>query len=88
MLGMRSERQDLYQVNINNAQNVFIGLMEGETSHWQGNGTQVFIPDPWSDSLQSSDPEFKWCAATNAQCRMGLYQIVRKSTNSNLYSQG
>ncbi|KAH8894478.1 glycoside hydrolase family 55 protein [Thozetella sp. PMI_491] len=88
MLGMGSEHHDLYQVNINNAKNVFIGLMEGETSHWQGNGTTYYPPDPWSGTLLPSDPDFKWCAPNNAQCRMGLYQIVRNSTGINLYSQG
>jgi glucan 1,3-beta-glucosidase len=97
----------LYQVNIKNANNVFIGLMEAETSHWQGNGTTLYPPDPWADNLQSSDPDFKWCPSKNAQvafqhrqfkpwrmtlthrqCRMGLYQIIRNSTNINLYSQG
>ncbi|KAK0644443.1 glycoside hydrolase family 55 protein [Cercophora newfieldiana] len=86
-LGLGAEHYNLYQVNINNAQNVFVGLMEGETSHWQGNGTTVFPPDPWAPALPS-DPDFSWCPARNAQCRMGLYQIVRNSTNINLYSQG
>ncbi|KAJ4367429.1 hypothetical protein N0V83_007011 [Neocucurbitaria cava] len=85
---MAAEHHDLYQVNINNAKNVYIGLMEAETSHWQGNGTTVYPPVPWTDSLTASDPDFKWCSATNAQCRMGLYQIIRNSSNINLYSQG
>lgn len=67
------EHHALYQVNINKAKNVFIGLMEAETSHWQGNGTTVYPPDPWSDNLQSSDPDFKWCPASNAQVEILPY---------------
>jgi glucan 1,3-beta-glucosidase len=56
-------------VNINNAKNVYIGLMEAETSHWQGNGTTYYPPDPWTNALLPSDPTFSWCAANNAQVR-------------------
>ncbi|KAK1751241.1 glycoside hydrolase family 55 protein [Echria macrotheca] len=87
-LGLGAEHYTLYQVNINNAKNVFIGLMEAETSHWQGNGTTVYPPDPWAGSLLPQDPDFKWCSPQSGQCRMGLYQIVQNSSNINLYSQG
>ncbi|CAK7200150.1 hypothetical protein SEUCBS139899_002840 [Sporothrix eucalyptigena] len=91
LLGLGVEHHVLYQVNINSAQNVFVGLMEAETSHWQGNGTALYPPSPWaadSTPLLNSDPDFKWCAPSSAQCRMGLYQIVRNSSDIFLYSQG
>ena len=89
MLGLGAEHHELYQVNIHGARDVFVGLMEAETSHWQGNGTTYYPPAPWSSApLWPSDPDFSWCAPADAQCRMGLYQIVRNSTGVNLYSQG
>lgn len=41
--------------------------MEAETSHWQGNGTTFYPPDPWTDTLTATDPDFAWCAADDAQ---------------------
>ncbi|KAK0748997.1 glycoside hydrolase family 55 protein [Schizothecium vesticola] len=88
ILGSGIEHHVLYQVNIRNAKNVFIGLQEGESAYWQGTGNKLLAPEPWSKSLLASDPDFGWCAVDSAMCRMGLYQIVTSSTNLNLYSSG
>jgi glucan 1,3-beta-glucosidase len=57
-----AEHNVLYQVNINKAENVFIGLQQGEPAYWQGKGNTLLAPAPWTNSLLKSDPDFSWCA--------------------------
>jgi len=66
------EHHDLYQLNINNAKNVFLGLEQGESPYWQGTGNTVLNPAPWTDSLLPSDPDFSWCAASDVQVRKNI----------------
>lgn len=56
-----TEHNVLYQVNINEAENVFIGLQQGESAYWQGEGNTLLAPAPWTESLLKSDPDFAWC---------------------------
>ncbi|KAL2145165.1 hypothetical protein VTI28DRAFT_7801 [Corynascus sepedonium] len=88
MLGMGAEHNVLYQVNINKAENVFIGLQQGESAYWQGKGNTLLAPAPWTESLLASDPDFAWCGENDAECRMGLYQSISHSKNVNIYSGG
>lgn len=88
LLGLGIEHHTLYQSNLYNARNVFIGLQQGEAAYWQGNGTVAPAPQPWQDVLQPSDPDFSWCAADDQQCRMGLYQRVVNSSDVNIYGSG
>ncbi|KAK4190867.1 glucan endo-1,3-beta-glucosidase [Podospora australis] len=89
MLGMGVEHNVLYQVGIHQAENVFIGLQQGESAYWQGKGNTVLAPAPWTESLRESDPDFNWCADDEVeQCRMGLYQRISHSKNLNIYSSG
>ena len=67
ILGAGVEHHVLYQVNIHNARNVFIGLQEGESAYWQGAGNKLLAPEPWGKSLWASDPDFSWCAVDAAQ---------------------
>lgn len=69
LLTFLAEHHVLYQVNIRNAKNVFIGLQEGESAYWQGTGNKLLAPEPWSKSLLASDPDFGWCAADSAMVR-------------------
>ena len=88
LLGIGSEHNDLYQMNINQARNVFLGFQQSETPYWQGNGSDVLTPEPWQDALLPSDPDFSWCAPGDAQCRMAVYQLVRGSADVNIYGGG
>ncbi|KAK3321756.1 glycoside hydrolase family 55 protein [Apodospora peruviana] len=88
MLGIGIEHNVLYQLNIHQAKNVFVGLQQSEAAYWQGTGNTLLAPAPWKDSSLPSDPDFSWCAASDAQCRMGLYQLVTKSSDINMYSSG
>ncbi|KAH8647050.1 glycoside hydrolase family 55 protein [Tricladium varicosporioides] len=89
MLGIGSEHHSLYQMNIYRAKNVFIGLNQGESAYWQvKTGNTVINPAPWTDSLLPGEPDFSWCGASDAACRVGVYQRVVGSSNINLYSAG
>ncbi|KAK0617735.1 pectate lyase superfamily protein-domain-containing protein [Immersiella caudata] len=85
MVGVGSEHHFLYQINIHYAQNVFLGLEQGESPYWQGAGNALLPPAPFTASLLPSDPDFTWCPATDAKCRMALYQYVTNSSGINLY---
>jgi glucan 1,3-beta-glucosidase len=70
------------------ANNVFLGLQQGESAYYQGTGNTLLPPAPWASSLLPSDPDFSWCAAGDAVCRMSIYQIITSSSNINVYSGG
>ena len=63
MLTRDAEHNVLYQVNIDKAENVFIGLQEGESPYWQGPDNTLLAPQPWTQSLWDTDPSFAWCQA-------------------------
>jgi glucan 1,3-beta-glucosidase len=48
LVGTAFEHNTLYQYNIVNAQNVFIGMQQCETPYWQGNGSLALAPAPWT----------------------------------------
>lgn len=80
----------MYQVNIRNAKNVFIGLQEGEAAYWQGTGNKLLAPEPWSKSLLASDPDFGWCAADSAMVsvlpgRLSFCFLTRVQCRMGLY---
>jgi glucan 1,3-beta-glucosidase len=64
-LGWGVEHFVLYQVTIRNAENVFVGIQQGEAAYYQGAGNSLLAPSPWEKNLLPSDPDFSWCA-TNA----------------------
>lgn len=86
--GIGSEHNVLYQMSIHKAKNVFLGFQQSETPYWQGVGSGLLTPEPWSQALLPSDPDFSWCEKDNAQCRMGVYQLVRGSSDVSLYGGG
>jgi glucan 1,3-beta-glucosidase len=75
-------------MNIHKAKNVFLGLQQGEAAYFQGTGNTLLAPAPWTSTLQPSDPDFSWCATSDAVCRMSLYQKITGSSNINIYSAG
>lgn len=88
LTGIGSEHNVLYQMNINKAENVLLAFQQSETPYWQGVDSGYLAPSPWSDSLLASDPTFEWCAADDAQCRMGIYQYVADSKDISIYGGG
>ncbi|KAI1083796.1 glycoside hydrolase family 55 protein [Whalleya microplaca] len=87
-IGFASEHNTLYEVNINKAENIFIGFQQSETPYWQGNNSTQNTPNPWSPVALDSDPDFSWCASDDAQCRMSVYQRISDSRNLSLYAGG
>ncbi|KAG0651756.1 hypothetical protein D0Z07_1901 [Hyphodiscus hymeniophilus] len=85
LVGTAFEHNTLYQYNLNNAQNVFIGMQQTETAYWQGIGTAEQAPQPWAALSQFGDPTFSNCGTTgdsgNAQCFMGFAQHMSSSSN-------
>ena len=69
----------LYQANINKAENVFIGLQQGESAYWQGKGNTLLAPAPWKDSLLESDPDFAWCGSNDAEVITAPETLTRRS---------
>ncbi|OTB04165.1 glycoside hydrolase family 55 protein [Hypoxylon sp. CI-4A] len=87
-VGLGSEHNTLYEVNINNAENVFIGFQQSETPYWQGSNSTPRTPDPWGPVALDSDPDFAWCAENDVHCRMSIYQRVSGSKDLSLYAGG
>ncbi|KAI1136588.1 glycoside hydrolase family 55 protein [Hypoxylon sp. FL0543] len=87
-IGFSSEHNTLYEVNINKAQDLFIGFQQSETPYWQGGNSTPSAPSPWEPVVLDSDPDFSWCAAEDIQCRMSLYQRVSGSKDLSLYAAG
>ena len=83
-----TEHNVLYQINIDSAKNVFLGFQQSETPYWQGVGSDLLAPAPWAASLLPSDPDFSWCAADDAQCRMALNQRIAHSEGVSAYGAG
>ncbi|KAK9319641.1 glycoside hydrolase family 55 protein [Lipomyces orientalis] len=85
MVGTAFEHNTLYQYNINNARNVFIGMQQTETPYWQGLGSLNNAPQPWTFNLTYGDPTYANCVqfTSNQQCYMAWAQHV--SGGSNLY---
>ncbi|KAL7623884.1 hypothetical protein AAE478_005440 [Parahypoxylon ruwenzoriense] len=95
-IGFSSEHNTLYEVNINKAENVFIGFQQSETPYWQGGNSTARAPDPWGPvALLDSDPDFSWCSrgASNDEkedihCRMSIYQRISGAKDLSLYAGG
>ncbi|OTA96680.1 glycoside hydrolase family 55 protein [Hypoxylon sp. CO27-5] len=87
-IGFASEHNTLYEVNINKAENLFIGFQQSETPYWQGGNSTPSAPNPWEPVVLDSDPDFSWCSTDEIQCRMSIYQRVSGSKDLSLYAAG
>ncbi|CZR51994.1 related to exo-beta-1,3-glucanase [Phialocephala subalpina] len=85
LVGTAFEHNTLYQYNLNNAQNVYIGMQQTETAYWQGIGSPEQAPSPWASNTSIGDPTFSNCASSgdsgNSQCYMGFHQQISSSSN-------
>ncbi|KAK6217374.1 exo-beta-1 [Colletotrichum tabaci] len=63
LVGTSFEHCVLYQYNLHNAQNVYISLEQTESAYWQGQGTPLRAPSPWTVKPAYGDPDFSNCAA-------------------------
>ncbi|TVY60896.1 Glucan 1,3-beta-glucosidase [Lachnellula suecica] len=85
LVGTAFEHNTLYQYNLNNAQNVYIGMQQTETAYWQGDGTPEQAPGPWTPISSIGDPDWSNCQSSgdggNAQCFMGFSAHISSSSN-------
>ncbi|GLA29055.1 hypothetical protein AnigIFM63326_006943 [Aspergillus niger] len=84
LIGTGSEHNTLYQYNFQYARNVFTAMQQSETPYWQGAGSRALNPAPWT-YLDSSDPDYSNCAASDSKCRMALFERIYGSSDLFLY---
>ncbi|KAL6918495.1 hypothetical protein FSST1_009990 [Fusarium sambucinum] len=82
-----SEHWWLYQLNLRNASNVVVSMLQTEINYEQGANAEKLMPSPWNpDKGGWGDPDYAWCGATDGSCRMGLSNYV--NGGSNIYYYG
>ena len=82
-----SEHWWLYQLNLRNAQNVVVSLLQSETNYDQGDHTQQVPPAPWvADVTNWGDPDFSWCSGGDTRCRMGFANYIQGGSNIYTYA--
>ena len=82
-----SEHWWLYQLNLRQASNVMISLLQAETNYEQGDNTQQIPPAPWTADVNGwGDPDFSWCSGGDKRCRMGFANYI--NGGSNIYTYG
>ena len=74
LVGTAYEHNTLYQYNLNNAQNVYIGMQQSETPYWQGSGSASLAPAPWTAA--GSDPTFSNCGSSDGQVSSSLFPPI------------
>ena len=76
--GLGSEHWWLYQLNLRNAENVVITLLQSETNYDQGenNPRSMLPPSPWTADKAWGDPDFSSCSADDGKCRMGFASYI------------
>ncbi|KAG0651926.1 glucan 1 [Hyphodiscus hymeniophilus] len=88
LIGTAFEHQTLYQYNLVDASNVFIGMQQSETPYWQGTGGPAQAPAPWTSNLLYADPTFSNCKSNDPNCRMAWYQRIVGGSNLYVYGSG
>ncbi|KAI1413046.1 glycoside hydrolase family 55 protein [Hypoxylon sp. FL1857] len=82
-----SEHWWLYQLNLRNAENVMVSLLQSETNYDQGDNTQQTVPAPWTADTQNwGDPDFSWCGGGDKRCRMGFANFIQGGSNIYTYA--
>jgi glucan 1,3-beta-glucosidase len=82
--GTASEHHQLYNYQVSNAENVFMGLIQTETPYYQSNPSALtpFTPQP----KKWNDPDFSTC--TTASCRKSWGLRVLNSSDTYIYGAG
>ncbi|CZR64545.1 probable Glucan endo-1,3-beta-glucosidase BGN13.1 [Phialocephala subalpina] len=82
-----SEHWWLYQLNLRQASNVIVSLLQSETNYDQGDNTQQIPPAPWvADVNNWGDPNFAWCQGQDTRCRMGFANFIQGGSNIYTYA--
>jgi glucan 1,3-beta-glucosidase len=88
LVGTAFEHNTLYQYNLYGAENVYIGMQQCETPYWQGAGSSVLAPEPWSVNTWIADPDYANCASGDANCRMAWFSLVQGGSDLHIYGSG
>lgn len=84
--GTAAEHCVLYQYQLANAQNVFMGLIQTESPYFQ-TSPRAPTPFPFSTTF-AEDPKFENCIATSATCAMSWALRIIKSRDIYIYGAG
>lgn len=82
-----SEHWWLYQLNLHEASNVFVSMLQAETNYEQGDHTRQVVPSPWTANASTwGDPDFSWCGSGDKKCRMGYANFINGGSNIRTYA--
>ncbi|KAJ6784595.1 hypothetical protein PWT90_05519 [Aphanocladium album] len=76
-----SEHWWLYQLNLFNAENVLVSMLQSETNYDQGDHTPITPPAPWKPDSSRNDPDFSHCKQRDTRCRMGFGNYITGGKN-------
>ncbi|KAL4880128.1 pectate lyase superfamily protein-domain-containing protein [Aspergillus karnatakaensis] len=83
MYGTAAEHNQLYNYQVTNAENVFMGLIQTETPYYQANPNSLV---PFTPQEAWNDPDFSSC--TTDACRKAWGLRVTNSSNVYVYGAG
>ncbi|KAL4787440.1 pectate lyase superfamily protein-domain-containing protein [Aspergillus varians] len=83
MYGTAAEHNQLYNYQISNAENIFMGLIQTETPYYQANPNALV---PFTPQTKWNDPDFATC--TTDACKKAWGLRVTNSTNVYVYGAG
>ncbi|CAG7721413.1 unnamed protein product, partial [Allacma fusca] len=85
LYGTQSEHNIFYQYQLDNAQNVFMTMIQGETPYWQ---PAPPAPEPFRPNPIYDDPSYDHCSGSSSTCRLAWGLRVVRSSNVYLYGAG
>ncbi|KAH7161867.1 family 55 glycoside hydrolase [Dactylonectria macrodidyma] len=81
-----SEHWWLYQLNLREASNVVVSLLQSETNYDQGDNVEQIPPAPWTPDVDGwGDPDFSHCDSSDKRCRMGPANYIQGGSNIYYY---
>ncbi|PYH83679.1 pectin lyase-like protein [Aspergillus uvarum CBS 121591] len=83
LYGTASEHNQLYNYQVSNAKNVFMGLIQTETPYYQANPNAL---TPFTPNTTWNDPDFSYC--TTDSCRKAWGLRVLSSSETYVYGAG
>ncbi|OGM44008.1 exo-beta-1 [Aspergillus bombycis] len=81
LYGTASEHNQLYNYQVTNAKNVFMGLIQSETPYYQANPNAL---TPFTPQTKWNDPDFSYCKTDGCRKAWGL----RVQNTSDMYVYG
>ncbi|OJZ89792.1 glycoside hydrolase family 55 protein [Aspergillus luchuensis CBS 106.47] len=83
LYGTAAEHNQLYNYQVSNAKNVFMGLIQTETPYYQANPNAL---TPFTPQTSWSDPDFSYC--TTDSCRKAWGLRIINSSETYIYGAG